>query len=356
MSSLPTTARGTHTVGYTWATRQDHARRFFPADSAPPTPRPVHMSIWYPTAECRGLRLSYGDYARLIGREGWPHFDPLEAAERATTDWREFVASVGGAVEGIPALFSVPMAACRESQPLAGRLPLVLVAPGFDGTPALHAALGEYLASHGWIVASAPAMGADRRAMAWSSADVVAQRDDLAFIMNAVLREWPADPESVSVIGFSFGSGAAVLLGTSSPAVGAVVSLDGSIGFRDRIPTFRSVPEWGRLRMEAPLLHLNVEGYHRNDLGELLRVTAEPLLVASFLDAAHMDFTTLGLLSDRIPGLRHHDRGVVSARAAAVHLHALPMIREFLDSARAGAAVVTAVPGVAVRSVGDPRP
>jgi hypothetical protein len=88
----------------------------------------------------------------------------------------------------------------------------------------------------------------------------------------------------------------ALLYAMADTTVSAVVSLDGSIGFADRVPTYVTLPGWHPERALAPVLHLRAPDEDREDLSALESIPA-PLRIETIPAAVHLDFTDLGPLS-----------------------------------------------------------
>jgi pimeloyl-ACP methyl ester carboxylesterase len=156
---------------------------------------------------------------------------------------------------------------------------------------------------------------------------------DLVYLLRHVRAQRLTPFEKVGVIGYSFGSGAAVLLGASHPEVTAMVSLDGSIGFVDRLPVYEAVPGFKPSRLCTPLLHLNVAGSQRNELRAVSTSECGDRYIASFSDGNHLDFSTLGLLAGRFPSLRTAEWAFENSRQPArVFEAAARLILAFFDA------------------------
>ena len=294
--------------------------------------RPLRVMIWRPAARSRRPQLEFGAYAELVGFEAREKVEaPSVAAERGRRETTDYLKSLGADSAQAAAALELPMLARRGASPAPGRFPLVLLAVGKDDSPVLHAAAGEYLASHGFIVAGTAGLGARERPMQWAAADLEAQASDLAFLLAWARTRPGADVGRVGIVAFSFGSGAALVVARRDSSIAAIVSLDGSIGFIDRVPIHRALPDLAG-PFTIPVMHLNVSGSPRNDL-TLLRALVTDLTVVGFAGAGHLDFTTLASMTASVPGMVLSRLGEDTwATPSAVHGSAMLLAQGFLKS------------------------
>ena len=154
-------------------------------------------------------------------------------------------------------LFSTPLAATRSSPSIASHSPLVLVGQGNGQSTADQVVLCEYLASHGFVVASTPSptlrASLEREDQVGDFAET--QCDDLASAILAVAAVLPADTTGIAVLGHSFGARGALLLAMRDPRVRAIVSLDGGIGTATGDSSFRGAPSFRAGAPLPPILH-----------------------------------------------------------------------------------------------------
>jgi dienelactone hydrolase len=240
--------------------------------------------------------MSWGDVVGWVGVESsQAALDPARA-DAGRNEFVAWMASMGADTTAAREGLRFPLQACADAAPEPGRHPLVLLAVGRDDSPAMHALLGEELAANGWVVLSAPGLGAEERPMQFDAADIGGQVDDLkALATHAASLEF-VDPSQPAVVGFSYGGGSAILYAMADTMVSVVVSLDGSIGFADRMPSYVSLPGWRPERAYAPVLHLRAPDDQRKDLSALESL-ASPARVETIEGASHYDFTILGAVS-----------------------------------------------------------
>ncbi len=293
---------GPHDVGFRVLELHDHSRPYFPKPSAASDgeglrARPLQLSIWYPAAsDTAAPRLTFGDYVELMGSVEL--FTPGAAArERSGEMLRallspDFVSEIDD--QGITRLLAIPMAAVAETPPAAGRFPLLLWGKGENGHAVDHALLGEVLASHGYVVASTPALPAhQRRIPRYDALSVRTQLRDLEFALHSLHTQPYVDLGNIGLLAWSFGGLPVALLQMRNSDVTAIVSFDARIGFRNAPELFAEATDFDPFRVTVPILHLTGSGEPQVDR----------LKDNSFFDAVpYADIHRLVL-----SGLRHRD-------------------------------------------------
>ncbi|MEN6631715.1 MAG: alpha/beta hydrolase [Candidatus Polarisedimenticolia bacterium] len=308
---------GPYAVGFQPILARDQSRTFDSprdADGAPnqrEVARPVQILVWYPASPAaEAAHVPFADYVALSARE--IDFGPLDDAARAAK-LEAFVALP--AAQGIPAdtvraLLAAPTAAIAAAPRAEGTFPLVLYAAGLSGSAFENSILCEYLASHGYVVAAVPSIGAEGRAMTPDMIGAEAQTRDMAFAL-ATLRDYPyADARDVAVVGYSFGGLADVMLATRDARVAALVSLDGSILHLDAAERADARLDPNRLRV--PSLFFVGAGSERPDFDpaffRALKYSDARLLRLPRME--HRDFTSQHVvLFELLPADQRGTRG-----------------------------------------------
>ncbi len=239
-----------------------------------------HVAVWYP-ANGGGAAMTLADYYSAPERRGL-----AEGLTRARVS-----------AAAVDAMFGAVMAGRRGAAPRAGRFPVVLIGQGNAQGPADQAVLAEYLASHGYVVATTPSPMASTPMTSEDQVGGMADRQarELEAALT-VIAGWPsADVTRVGAVGHSFGARATLLLAMRETRVAAVVSLDGGIGTATAAASFRAAPSFDAARARAPILHY----YERLDAfmaPDFALLDSLPALVTKVLveDLHHVHFTTLG--------------------------------------------------------------
>jgi dienelactone hydrolase len=253
---------GPYAVGFRQIPRYDYSRVHRPAVDLEGRPRPgerarpIRVSVWYPAERSSAAPLTWGDYAAMVAGE--EKLGPLDAADFRRGDEAVFRFPLFRDLtpEQRARLAKIPSAAVRDAAPASGRFPVVLYSLG---SAFLAHATPEYLASHGYVVVTAPRVGA-----VWGLPPDIGDRDDLLakvrdtdFLVQTAAELPFADVHALSAIGFSAGGRWALSEAMQNPDVRAVVSLDTVMLFQDPAEqAWKTLPFFDLERVRIPVLHV----------------------------------------------------------------------------------------------------
>ncbi|MCP3063449.1 hypothetical protein LXT21_32195 [Myxococcus sp. K38C18041901] len=224
---------GPHAVGYqvlyrfdmsrTWEVSRPYGKAFTPDSRG----RPLRISVWYPAASATGRRLRFEDYFRGgTAPKGFADVEALLVEREGGTYQRNFR-------EAYSTLAATPVNAFANAPAATGRFPLVLATGGQGAMLTTNATLAEYLASHGYVVATVFTLGVsrDEPSLGLSPAEVSVTVRDHEFAWSVVRALPNVDPARLAMVGHSLGGSAALLFAMQNANVSAVVGLDGTYGF-----------------------------------------------------------------------------------------------------------------------------
>jgi dienelactone hydrolase len=315
----PKLAPGRFQVGFTHLALAASSRKT-PSGAA----RTLDIGIWYPAETPGTSHLTYRDYF-LLTPPPQDSIAPQDAAQRELAAFTAFLASHGADSSAITRWLDTPMLATSDARPVAVPFPIVLVAQGNEQTLHDQAPLCEYLASHGFAVASAPSpmrISGPLTDQALSGARAQEQAVDLATVLSIVARRPDADSARVGVVGHSFGARAALLLTMRDRRVGALVSLDGGIGTASGRTSLEQATWFTAAEARAPILHL----YERRD----------PFMAPDFGLIRSLGWSNRWLIE--VAAMHHHHFSSLGAVAATE-----PALAPALGGSDSTAAAVAAV-------------
>ncbi len=292
----PPLGKGPYEVGYRVAQRDDPTRSFGPRTDLEgnrlpgPLWRKVQLHLWYPARVSEEPVLSSRDYVLAAGSPGMLGPSPAVRELEILQAYKVAALRRGAEEAALDAHLDRPTSAYREPTADPGPHPLILYAPSINSDPYENAALFEFLASHGYVVASAPSVGLQELEVSRDADGARAQVDDIRFVLSQVWSEWFVDGTRLGALGFSWGGMAALLFALEHREVDAVVCLDGAMRMAEYLPVAESFACWSPQELRAALLDVA--------LGDPER---EPSLGVS---ARYADS-----YSWLIPGLAHRDFG-----------------------------------------------
>src|SRR5438270_8755974 len=203
--------------------------------------------------------MTYGDYLRHTGPADFqPLNDRLDRmdAESWLSDLRELVPDAEKTYARVLALSA---AAHRDAPAAAGRFPLVLYSGGKASRGDANVELAEFLASHGYVVATVPQLGpSDQEIELGSSPREIALHTGDFEAALAALHDLPdIDFSRIATGGHSAGGEVAAELAMRHPEISAVFGLDASFGMSSGARVFTRLPEYApKRRIAAALLDL----------------------------------------------------------------------------------------------------
>lgn len=299
---------GRHAVGFRTLALRDPARPLPGTKEG----RPLQVALWYPAARpAPGTRpLRYGDYVGVSAGERRPEGTDAPGEAKALADYRALLAGEGVPPAAATAWMEAPLVGVRDAPSAPERFPLVLVAQGNLHSAHHQVVLCEYLASHGYVVASLPSPMRLTGPM-WREAEVLplaqAQAADLAQALAALRTGPQVDPApGTLLVGHSSGARAALLLALREDVrAAALVSLDGGIANASGKDWLQGARGVRPARLRAPVLHLYQEGdvAAQPDFTLLRSLTGVERTLVQVRGMRHVDFSSLGPASALAPEL-----------------------------------------------------
>lgn len=229
-------AMGKNVVGFHSELHWDENRAFNNLDK-----RPLLIGMWYPANVSQASRQLYYKEYLLANME----HDGLSNGD-TTMNWlrQGFIQSAkdnyGMAEADALRLMDLPVRAFDNTTIKPGKHPLLLYAASFNAGIHENAAIFEYLASHGYVVASIASVGHNQPAMSADSMGIAAQLADFELLFEKTVNRPYIDSEKVATSGFSWGGFSATLLGIEKEA-DLMISMDGSqTYFQDALRQYQS--------------------------------------------------------------------------------------------------------------------
>jgi hypothetical protein len=342
---------GPHRTGYKTIFTHDLSRAVI-LDAANPEQNPsghpgrqMQINVWYPAkAGAKARPMRYAEYVQLLSQTlnfGTPDKQKGEAI---------FVKNASGLGGGakilearLPALMQMEVAAIKDAPPAAGRFPLV-VFPEYRA-PATNSILCEYLASHGFVVASTSMKGTFDVDYDTGLTGMETQIHDLQFIIG-LLRRWPnVDGERLGLMGVGVAANACLGVQMRNPLVNAVVSLDGGIISPSEDGTLKRTPYFDPTAVRTPILAIYAP--HPSLIPDLLnQYKYSDRYVVHFPKMSEFHFLNYGMLETFVPGVIGRAPGDTKtgfewASRYVLHflkaqLEGVPASREFLERSPAG--------------------
>lgn len=255
--------------------------------------RPIQTQVWYP-ARKGGTPVVYGDYLRTEATDEAFDRTPAQLDAFLAVTRRQAESRIGAGPAA--AMFAQRMWAVRDAVPAAGKYPVVIYAPGVGGPGHEPADVGEYLASHGYIVIASRNLGARTRMLVPDTEGVETQMRDIQYLIGYANSLPQADMAHVAVAGWSWGGMTNVFAAERDQRIRALISLDGTRApeqtrridrYRITVPWLyiqrhpETVAELSKKSVETSFSLLNEVAY-----ADVYQVVMQPMQHADFSSAA----------------------------------------------------------------------
>ena len=293
---------GPHSVGFRELLLRDVSRPAFePSDAG----RPMHIVVWYPARPNTGARMTLGDYIVAAAHE--TDLRPIDAIRRRAA-FDAFVqrsGSMGGDSSALraalPTLVNESVLARSNAPPSSGRFPLVLF-PNWR-TPSANSMLSEFLASYGYVVASVSTKGTyDADVEYWSPRGLETMAADLRFTISALDTLSFVDTRRIGAIGVGIAASGALALQMRTPAVAALVSLEGGITTAGEVGLISRTPFFEPANVTAPILAINAP-HPSVDVARLDVYRYSTRHLVHFPHMGEFWFLNFGMLEKVVPGV-----------------------------------------------------
>jgi hypothetical protein len=214
---------GGYSVGFQLLEGQDDSRAVTGGVAAAAHARPIRTYVWYPAEEA-APPLTFGRYVSLADEDVWPAEVSGGMRQQLSFSRRPLARSLGA--EGFEELRQQPVLAAENARPLEGSFPLIVIGQGiYYESPLAFAALSEYLAGRGFVVATAALVGTNSPLARIDAQDLETQVRDLEFVIAQARRLPFVSPERLGVFGFDMGGMAGLILAMRNPDVDLAFAL-----------------------------------------------------------------------------------------------------------------------------------
>ena len=253
---------GPHAVGFKVTNKYDYSRVTRPKTNYEGKPNageaavPMQISVWYPAkVKSSDSPMMFEEY-RYLGLKK-ESFGPVSEAEKVQTLNNVKMSVKFGTGKDITdaearAILQTKTAAVRDAEAEKGPFPLIISGLGGPGSSSV---LGEYLASHGYVVVTTPSLSKTATQQATTPQIAIETQARNLECLLAFARDLSfADQARVGVIGLNFDGMAGLVFQMRNMIADAVVSLDGWEGANNGAEMLRASPYYDPLRMRVPYL------------------------------------------------------------------------------------------------------
>jgi len=296
---------GVYSVGFRLIEEQDYSRVVTAGLShSAAHPRPIRTYLWYPAKGADDSHpMHFSRYASLADEDIWPVEIAGSLREELKYSRRALARSMGP--QGFAALLQRRVLATEMAEALEGPFPLVVIGQGlYYESPVAFAALGEYLAGRGFVVATCPLVGTNSPLVRFDVQDLETQVRDLEFVIAQARRLSFVSQDQLGVFGFDMGGMAGLILAMRNMDVDAFVSVSSGILYQNPSGIPVGSPDYDPLGLRVPWLHsipvawtTQPQDSEAKSLFETALHSERYLLLTEGL--GHVDYTSYALIEGR---------------------------------------------------------
>lgn len=219
---------GEYSTGFRLITTQDLSRVYPNNNSTELNPRPIRIYIWYPAEQSSQPPMKFNEYIQMA-------YDDFNSPSESNQDMNIMEILPVQILKGIPSekietLLKQPTYAIRDITPMPGKYPLLIFGQGlYYESPLTHFILCEYLASHGYVVATCPLLGTHYRLVNINVEDLETQVRDLEFALGYARNLPYVDSDRTGIIGYDLGGMTGLILVMRNPDIKVFLSMDSAI-------------------------------------------------------------------------------------------------------------------------------
>ena len=222
---------GKYKVGFRTIKTYDSTRTYKPEEGL--RHRPMLIHLWYPTSSSSKDYMKYKSYIMLeTQRENFTNNNFEDYCNKIMQAYINYGKKLMGNLDVTSnEVLSSPTASLSNAEPTMGKFPLIIYAPSFGKSSIQNNIACEYLASHGYVVASVASAGENSQVMTTDEIGVMAQVQDIEFLINYLKIADNIDPLKIGTFGYSWGGFSNIIHQMRNDYVKAVASWDGSIEY-----------------------------------------------------------------------------------------------------------------------------
>jgi predicted dienelactone hydrolase len=276
--------------------------------------RPLEVDIWYPAEIIPGaVAIPFERFIDLLEQRTNRFQDDSVYTGISAALVKYLCANLN--ISDVAKLKRLRTSSYKNVNPVKQRFPLILYMCAYDGMSYENITLLESLASHGYIVAAISSVGRYPGNMSTKPADLMEQVWDGLFTLKSLQKQDNVYPESVGVIGYSWGGLAASLMAMQYDKISAIMSLDGaemhyyggSLDEDNDFDTLRNAPYFQKSKVRVPYTYLESghkqDDYSADSIFNMQDGSNNVKRYYRFVNAAHEDFSGLSTFFSTASGI-----------------------------------------------------
>lgn len=282
---------GEYKIGFRTIKTYDSSRTYKPDEGI--KFRPLLIHLWYPTRAVSDDPLTYKSYIALEAqRENFSNNNVDEYCNQTIYGYIDFGKKLMGNLNvTIDEVLSSQTASLDNPATANGKFPLILYAPSFGKSSIQNNIACEYLASHGYIIASVASAGESSQVMTSDGKGIMAQVQDLEYVVNYLKNASYVDGSAIGTFGYSWGGFANIIHQMRNTYVKAIASWDGSMEYQG-YEIAKTLKDFNPEKLKIPFIYFSNKNEEMTEFPFYKSVVSEKKYLYRLKQLEHPEFTS----------------------------------------------------------------
>lgn len=296
---------GPYAVGFRSVEKYDYSRTFSPKYDYDGElregvrARPIQICIWYPAAEeAESSPMVYGEYVYSYPEDS-RFIDVLSNLQ--TRELQYLNSLIGNNFSLVLDLMNIKIGAFRDAPHVEGTFPLIIYHPHNQSGFSENAVLCEYLASHGFIVATSHSLGTGTLSAGFNAVDMETLARDKEYIYAFMHEDPHVDNNKLGLLGGGFGGLTSLVMQRRNGDVDAVACLQGLFLFPEFAEFAMDTVFLDAGKVHVPLLIMYADDDNEANLSFIDSCTYSSRYIVELDGMQPADFSQYGLISAMAP-------------------------------------------------------
>jgi tetratricopeptide (TPR) repeat protein len=325
---------GKYPVGFQLQEVIDNSRVYPSGPSGQLTSRVIRVYLWYPAQNTGKQPMILKDYVNMAAADFFPE-DRIKQDQDDPSLW-PVPLKKGISEQLLAKILKENTIASKDVPGAKGPFPLIVLGQGlYYESPLSQFILCEFLASHGYVIATCPLVGDHYRLVYRDAADLEVHVRDLEFVLGHAKQQPFVDANKIGVIGYDLAGMAGLLLVMRNPHVKVFLSMDSGIDY-EYMPIPKSHFSYRENNFTIPWMHMTESrfvDYFENQLKQkslIKRKKYGPSYLVKVPTTNHGCFTSYAALGLQNPVTAYW--GPIEKNLQDLHVRVCRQARLFFDA------------------------
>jgi tetratricopeptide (TPR) repeat protein len=245
---------GKYPVGFQLREVIDFSRVYPSGPSGRLSSRVIRVYLWYPAPGVGKQPLRLKDYVNMAAADFYTG-DRKQQDEDDSSFW-PVPLKKGISKQLLAKILKEHTISYKDVPEAKGPFPLIVLGQGlYYESPLSHFIICEFLASHGYVIATCPLKGSHYRLVNIHARDLETQTRDLEFALGHTKQQPFVDANKIGVMGYDMGGLAGLLMVMRNPHIKVFLSMDSAVNY-EHLPLPKAHLSYRENNFTIPWMHM----------------------------------------------------------------------------------------------------